>query len=80
MDRALAEKLVMTCIAYGAELNKLLFEVRASCPKNEFEAIRRGVGQVMGNAYVDIMRPIFGQHPDLEPEGWKSKKPRGKPE
>lgn len=80
MDRALAEKLVKTCIAYSAELNQLLFEVKASCPKNEFEAMRHGVGQVMGDAYVEIIRPIFGQHPDLEPVGWKPKKPRGKPE
>jgi len=67
----LAEKLVTTSIDYGARRDQLFFEVRAKCSKVEFEAIRRGVGRVMDTGYIDIMCPIFTEHPDLKSEQWR---------
>lgn len=33
---------------------------------------RRAAGRVLGYLYTDILRPIFAQYPDLEPESMKS--------
>ena len=36
-----------------------------------FQRYRRLVGQIMGVLYIEILRDIFAQYPDLEPESMK---------
>jgi hypothetical protein len=42
-----------------------------SCLLPEFERHRREVGQIMGRMLLDIMNPLYDQHPEIKPTGLK---------
>ena len=75
MQKDLAAEVMSCCLNYSADLNQLLWRIKAECSVEEFEFFRKGVGQVMGYGYTDLMRPICLEHPDLEPDGWKTSRP-----
>jgi hypothetical protein len=62
-------KLIMDCLL---ELDGPLNKVTALSNKIENEEerkiIRRGIGEIGGRVYTDLMMPIIRQYPDLEPE------------
>jgi hypothetical protein len=71
MQREIASGIIELMTEYSAKLNQSAQLVKDSCPTEEFQEYRTAVGQIMGTMYVDIMRPIFKEHPDLEPEWHK---------
>ena len=36
--------------------------------ENERKLIRKGIGEIGGRIYTDLMRPIIRQYPDLDPD------------
>ena len=52
-------------------LNRALLEVRASSSPAEFERFRRAVGLIVGEMEVELLGPIYKQHPELEPESMR---------
>ena len=49
-------------------LNKALLEVQATAAPAEFERFRRAVGMIVGSLEVELLSPLYKQHPELEPE------------
>lgn len=49
------------------KLNGLLLEAQRELPGQEFRALRKGIGSVLGYLYTDVQDPIWKKHPDLEP-------------
>ena len=68
MRRDVAEGVTAFTLEYSAKLNQSVQRVKDTCSSEEFERYRRIVGRIMGYMYIDIMRPIFFEYPDLEPE------------
>ena len=66
-DRSVAEKVSTLMVEFGARLNESVATVQASYSESEFSAYRAAVGRLMGAMLLDIMNPIYGQHPDLKP-------------
>ncbi len=56
------------------KLNVSVQTVKDTCSRQEFLDYRKAVGRIMGDMHVEIMRPIFKEHPDLEPESMKPRK------
>jgi hypothetical protein len=52
-----------------ASLSEALSAVRESCTPEEYERFKRAVGLVVGTMEVEMLWPLYKQHPDLEPEG-----------
>lgn len=49
--------------------------VRINGPVEEFERLKRAVGEVVGTLEVDFLWQLYKQHPSLEPEnlkGWET--------
>ena len=50
-------------------------DARTAAPPAEFEKLKHAVGQVVGTLEVDLLWPLYKQHPLLEPEnlrGWEA--------
>jgi hypothetical protein len=66
MQREAAYELARSLIGATTILDYLLARVSAWQDDNAFQASRRAVAHVMGNAYF-LLRPIWGEYPDLDP-------------
>ena len=68
MDRAIAEQLMQKYLELSEPLNLATDLTDRIENKEEKELIRRGIGTVMAKIYIDLMRPIIRQYPDLDPD------------
>ena len=68
MKRDVAEAINKLMLEYGAKLDESVRLVMESCSNSEFESYRAAVGQMMGTMLLDVMDPIYREHPDLKPQ------------
>ncbi|MDR8729380.1 hypothetical protein [Burkholderia pseudomultivorans] len=66
-DKQIASALNDMILHMGAELDRSLLMVKASCPDSEFVAYREFVSQILTTMLVDFMNPLYARHPDLKP-------------
>ena len=66
MTRATAEKVIQGLLAATAALNDTLLIVQAEAPE-AFPEFRKHTGQVMGAIYIDLMKRVVKNYPDLDP-------------
>lgn len=58
------------------ELSRAFELARSSSTLDEFERLKQAVGVVIGTLEVDLLWPLYRQHPSLEPEnlkGWETR-------
>ncbi len=67
MKRDIAETINNLMLEYGAKLDESVRFVMENCSKDEFDRYRSAVGQMMGTMLLDVMNPIYREHPDLKP-------------
>jgi len=53
----------------SAKLDTSLQLVQRTCPEAEFEAYRNTVGSLMGTMLLEVMNPLYEEHPELKPPG-----------
>ncbi len=70
-DPDAARRVSARMLKIGAKLDASIADVQASCPLPEFERYRREVGQIMGRMLLDIMNPLYDQHPEIKPKELK---------
>jgi hypothetical protein len=46
-------------------LNETIRIVRDRCPPEEFHVFRRSAAPIMGAIYLDLLKPIYADHPSL---------------
>lgn len=73
MEKPVAEKVLALIKEYSGKLDASVQMVKDTCTKQEFLDYRRAAGRIMGEMHIEILRPIFKEHPELEPEEWKPK-------
>jgi hypothetical protein len=44
-------------------------------PGKEFEQYRRAAGRIMGEIFVEILQPLYDEHPDLIPDQLRATSP-----
>jgi hypothetical protein len=69
MKREIAETISKLMLDYGAKLDDSVRLVMESCPEEELRVYRLAVGRIMGEMLLEIMNPLYHEHPDLRPEG-----------
>ena len=69
VERLLAERVANSFIALNDDLNQLRVHSQGQISDSEFGNLRRTVGDVLGIMYLDLMKNIWEQYPDLRPEG-----------
>jgi hypothetical protein len=67
MDRFVASEIHDLMLEFSAKLDNSIKFVKENCDQDEFNRYRQAVGRIMGNMLLDIMNPIYSDHPDLKP-------------
>lgn len=44
--------------------------VQEKCSHEEFNAYRLAVGKVLGEILLEVLNPLYEEHPELKPSGW----------
>lgn len=67
-DQASARKVLEAALEASAVLDRALSELQPLLPDAEFAAVRKAVGQAMGEIHCELIRPLWKQHPELAPD------------
>lgn len=68
MDKQLAEQLMEKLHSLDGPINDACELVEQIADKDEMRRYRKGLGELMGHIYTDLMMPILRQYPDLDPD------------
>ena len=66
-NRDIAKQILDELFDLSGRLDWSVATVRDRCPESELVAYRRAIGQVMGEMWVEVLRPLLAAHPDLTP-------------
>jgi hypothetical protein len=67
-NKDVAKEINDLMISYGAKLDASIAIVKDKCSDEEFYAYRKVVGKIMGEMLLEIMNPLYMQHPELKPK------------
>ncbi len=68
MDKEIAEKTSLAMQMASSLVNSHLQNLQGVLPKEEFNEYAHKTGKVMGEIYVEILRPLWEEHPELLPK------------
>jgi hypothetical protein len=51
-------------------LDESIVTVRNNCSSEEAAAYQKAVGRVVGPIVMDVLEPLYEQHPTLKPHNW----------
>lgn len=74
-DSIHARNVAIAAEAFLRELYGALEDARISATPAEFARLKHTIGSVVGTLEVDLLWPLYKQHPSLEPEnlkGWEA--------
>jgi hypothetical protein len=54
-------------IEFQGRLNDSIITVQEKCPSEEFKAYRLAVAKIMAEMLLEVMNPLYAQHPSLKP-------------
>jgi hypothetical protein len=74
MTRAAAEKVIQGLLAASGALNDTVRLVQAEAPET-FQDYRKRTAEVMAAIYLDLVKPIAKEYPDLDPGRDEAGKP-----
>lgn len=67
MDRSTAKRVVGLMLEVGRKLDASVEYVAETEDEAYLSDYRKTVGKLMGSVLLDVLNPIFGEHPDLKP-------------
>lgn len=66
-----ATKVQETALSVSSELNHSLLQMQEILTDDEFDQYRLAVAKVLGEIFMEILRPIHIAHPELIPDAMK---------
>lgn len=72
MERATAELMMKELLALSQPLNAATALTDQIADRAEREQFRRELAALMGDIYIDLIKPIIKQYPDLDPDRRKT--------
>lgn len=66
-DPDIAKQLLHELFAVSGRLDQSVAVVRDGCSEPELVAYRRAIGQVMGEMWDQVLKPLLSLHPTLAP-------------
>ncbi len=68
-----ARRIIQIADRVTADLNDMVsVGLQSGLGDEEYRRFRRIVGRIMGDVYLEILRPLYDSFPHLEPEDLKS--------
>lgn len=71
MNADTAQRVRDILLDVSGKLDASVALVQGAVSEEEFRQYRRAIAGVMGALYFDALRPLFREHPDLEPASFK---------
>ena len=66
-QKDVAAEISQLMLGCGSKLNSSVELVKTRCSAEEFEVYQRAIGNLMADMLLDVMNPLYEQHPDLRP-------------
>jgi hypothetical protein len=70
-DPALAQEVIACMSECSTKLGALLKRAQDVCPESEYPQFRLAIQKVMGPMLLEVVHPLYAQHPDLKPSGYR---------
>ncbi|MGJ0515072.1 MAG: hypothetical protein ACR65O_04885 [Methylomicrobium sp.] len=64
----IAKQISELMLSYGAKLDASVAVVIDKCSNEEAIVYKKAVGKIMGTMLLEIMNPLYKQHPELKPK------------
>lgn len=74
MKKETAKQLVAIMLDCSRKLDDAVMLLSDNSEEDEAIKLRRAAGKIMGHIFVDILDPVYRQHPELEPEELRSQR------
>lgn len=68
-DKSVAQQISELMLEYSERINESIRLVQEKCSPEEFKTYRLAAAKVMGEMFLEVMKPLYREHPDLKPEG-----------
>ena len=68
MNKALAKRIADDLLSCSGELDRSLSALQDEVDSDFFHDYRRKVGEIMGLFYIEVLRHIYDEYPELEPK------------
>lgn len=68
MRRELAEFICRELLDCSGKLDQSIIAIEDSVSPAFLTDYRRSIGEIMGTFYIDVLRSIFDEYPDLQPD------------
>jgi hypothetical protein len=70
MDKAAARHVTSAMLDCGRLLGESVRHVEEAATPDDFLAYREIVSRLLFTMLVEVLNPMFAEHPELKPEGW----------
>lgn len=68
-NQEVAKQISELMLECGRRIDASIAMVQEQCDAEDFQRYRRAAGRVLGALYLDVMQPVYVQHPGIKPEG-----------
>ena len=68
-DPSIARQVSDLMIEFSARLDRSILTVQERCSPEEFKVYRLAVAKVLGEMLLEVMNPLYAEHPGLKPPG-----------
>jgi hypothetical protein len=68
---AVARQISDLMIEISGRLDASIVTVEENCSSEEFKIYRRAVGSILGEILLEVMNPLYKEHPSLKPPGFE---------
>jgi len=80
MEFEIAKQVNTLMLELSARLDASVKLVMETSDSEEFHRYRQAIGKIMGAVYLDVLSPLYAEHPSLTPEGLIQGKDDSEPE
>jgi hypothetical protein len=67
MNREVASEVSTKLLEVQRQLNQTLLLIKENCEAEEFNRYRMAVANAMGTIFLELLNPIYEEHPHLAP-------------
>lgn len=68
MDKETARRVNELMLEASSHFDESVAFVRANCSETEFVAYRDSISKIMADLWFNVLKPMYVEHPDLEPD------------
>jgi hypothetical protein len=66
-NKKIAKEISDLMLSFGAKLDGSVAMVKEECDEEDFKKYRLAVGKILGEMLLEVMNPIYKDHPDIKP-------------